>query len=143
MDNWVPVSQKLPEDQEWAQVMTQDGTVFPAIYKAQQKVWSPIFRGGEVTQLYHGNVKFWQPHAEGYKMVACPDCGRKYLQSPTVTTCPICAAFKGATTETNKLTGEVKEGTDESIAQKVEKVINGGKKPARRGGRAKKDDQKL
>ena len=96
MDNWIPVSQALPESEEWIQVVTQDGTVYPAVYKKEKKVWSPVFRGGEVAQLYHGSVKYWQPHAESYKMVACPDCGRQYLKTPNANSCPICTAFKGA-----------------------------------------------
>ena len=120
MENWIPVSQALPQDEEWIQVMTQDGTVYPAVYKAKSKIWSPVFRGGEVAQLYHGNVKYWQPHAEGYKMVACPDCGRQYLKSPNANSCPICTAFKGALKE-------------EPATEEIEK-------PVRRGGRQKKEE---
>lgn len=94
MDSWISVKKALPETKEWVQVMTQDGTTYPAVYKAEQKVWSPVFRGGEVAQLYHGSVVFWQPHAEAYPMVTC-ECGRSYLQTPSVQSCPICSAFKG------------------------------------------------
>lgn len=94
MDGWISVKQQLPNDEEWVQVMTQDGTTYPAIYRQGTKVWSPVFRGGEVAQLMHGNVAYWQPHAEPYPMTTC-ECGRSYLKTPTTQFCPICTAFRG------------------------------------------------
>ena len=100
MDGWISVKESFPETDEWVQVMTQDGTVYPATYKAERKVWSPVFRGGEVAQLMHGNVAYWQPHAEPYHMETCK-CGRSFLKTPMVQSCPICSAFKGVIMQTD------------------------------------------
>lgn len=94
MDGWISVKQQLPDNEEWVQVMTQDGTTYPAIYRQNTKVWSPVFRGGEVAQLMHGNVLYWQPHAEPYTMETC-ECGRSFLKTPATQSCPICSAFRG------------------------------------------------
>ena len=91
VDNWIPVREpERPEPDEWVQVMTQDGTVYPAQFKKNQ--WVPLFRGGLVEHLMHGKVAYWQPHADGYPYVQC-QCGSFYLQAEGRSECPICAAF--------------------------------------------------
>lgn len=89
-DKWIPVRERFPEDNEWVQVQTQDGTVFPAQYLNNK--WTPLFRGGLVEQLLHGKVAYWQPHESGYPYVQCK-CGSFYLQAEGRKSCPICAAF--------------------------------------------------
>lgn len=88
--SWIPVREKLPETEEWVQVQTQDGTVYPACYKNNQ--WTPLFRGGLVEQLMHGKVAYWQAHETGFPFVQCK-CGAFYLQAEGRKTCPVCAAF--------------------------------------------------
>lgn len=89
-DNWIPVRDALPEDKEWVQVQTQDGTVFPAYYEKNK--WIPIFRGGVVEHLMHGKVAYWLPHKVGFPYVQCK-CGNFYLQAEGRKECPICAQF--------------------------------------------------
>ena len=89
-DKWIPVRDSLPETDEWVQVQTQDGTVFPASYVGNK--WIPIFRGGLVEHLMHGKVAYWSPHEVGYPYVQCK-CGSFYLQGEGRKECPICAQF--------------------------------------------------
>ena len=89
-DKWIPVRESLPETDEWVQVQTQDGTVFPASYQGNK--WVPIFRGGLVEHLMHGKVAYWCPHEIGYPYVQCR-CGSFYLQAEGRKECPICASF--------------------------------------------------
>ena len=98
-DKWIPVREKLPEDNEWVQVQTQDGTVYPACYKNNQ--WSPLFRGGLVDHLMHGKVAYWLPHTVGYPYVQCT-CGSFYLQVEGNKQCPICASMGGLEQKTEK-----------------------------------------
>lgn len=88
--NWIPVRERQPEDEEWVQVMTQDGTIYPAYFKNNK--WIPIFRGGLVEQLMHGKVAYWYPHEIGYPYVQCK-CGSFYLQVEGRKECPVCASF--------------------------------------------------
>lgn len=90
MAKWIPVRDSLPETDEWVQVQTQDGTVYPACYIGNK--WSPLFRGGAVDQLMHGKVAYWLPHETGYPYVQCR-CGAFYLQIEGKKECPICASF--------------------------------------------------
>ena len=90
MSEWIPVRDALPEDEEWVQVQTQDGTVYPACYK--KNTWSPLFRGGLVEQLLHGKVAYWQPRAIGFPYVQCK-CGKFFLQAEGRKMCPVCSAF--------------------------------------------------
>ena len=137
MDNWIPATQ-FPDTEDWVQVMTQDGTIYPASFIRSKMIWSPMFRGGEVVQLYHGKVLYWQPHAEGYPMVNCESCGRKFLKTPSAQTCPVCAAFRGASAAEAPKEELVTEVTGEPIA---EPIIREETKPAvRRGGRKKKEE---
>ena len=87
---WIPVRERLPEDEEWVQVQTQDGTVYPAHYKGNK--WVPIFRGGIVDHLMHGKVAYWYPHEVGYPYVQC-QCGNFYLQAEGRKTCPVCVSM--------------------------------------------------
>lgn len=89
-DNWIPVRERLPEDEEWVEVQTQDGTVYPACYI--RNTWSPLFRGGLVEHLMHGKVAYWKPHEVGYPYVQCK-CGNFYLQAEGRKVCPVCVAF--------------------------------------------------
>lgn len=89
-DKWIPVRDSLPEDGEWVQVQTQDGTVYPATYQGNK--WIPVFRGGLVEHLMHGKVAYWLPHATGYPYVQCR-CGSFYLQVEGNKECPVCASF--------------------------------------------------
>jgi len=98
MAKWIPVRDKLPEDEEWVQVQTQDGTVYPAQYTKNK--WVPLFRGGLVEHLMHGKVAFWYPHEIGYPYVQCK-CGNFYLQVEGKKECPICVSF-GLTEEKAK-----------------------------------------
>ena len=97
-DKWIPVRKKLPEngDDNWKIVMTQDGTIYPAVFKNNQ--WSPMFRGGLVEQLFHGRVAFWQDTPIGYPNVQCA-CGRFFLQTDGQQTCEICKSFAPPTAE--------------------------------------------
>lgn len=107
-DNWIPVrdSDNLPTDDEWVQVQTQDGTVYPAQYKNNK--WVPLFRGGIVDQLMHGKVAYWQPHDIGYPYVQCK-CGNFYLQAEGRKHCPICASFGITEAEEKKTKKKPKE----------------------------------
>ena len=89
-DNWIPVRDRLPETEEWVQVQTQDGTIYPAQCKNNQ--WYTMYRGGLVEQMFHGKVAYWQPHAIGYPYVQCK-CGTFYLQAEGRKSCPVCASF--------------------------------------------------
>ena len=89
-DKWIPVRESLPETDDWVQVQTQDGTVFPATYQGNK--WVPLFRGGLVEHLMHGKVAYWLPHEVGYAYVQCK-CGSFYLQAEGRKECPICAQF--------------------------------------------------
>ena len=89
-DNWIPVRDELPIDEDWKIVQTQDGTVYPACYK--KNTWSPLFRGGLVEHLMHGKVAYWQNPPVGYPYVQCK-CGAFYLQAEGRKECPICSAF--------------------------------------------------
>ena len=114
-DNWIPVRDQLPENGEWVQIQTQDGTVYPAEYKNNK--WSPLFRGGLVEHLMHGKVAYWQPHAIGYPYVQCK-CGAFYLQAEGRKECPICASFhpeKEAKKEHSKRSVKAKEEPVEEI----------------------------
>ena len=91
-DKWIPVRERLPEDEEWVQVQTQDGTIYPAKYV--KNTWSPLFRGGLVEHLMHGKVAYWAPHEVGYPYVQCK-CGSFYLQAEGRKDCPICATLRG------------------------------------------------
>lgn len=114
MDKWIPLRDALPETTEWVQVMTQDGTVFPAQYINNK--WSPLFRGGLVDHLMHGKVAYWQPHEKGYPYVQC-QCGSFYLQAEGRKECPICASFRGKIT--NEQSAEPKRTRKKEV--KVEK----------------------
>lgn len=98
-DKWIPVRDSLPETEEWVQVQTQDGTVYPAFFKNNK--WSPLFRGGLVEHLMHGKVAYWQPHDNGYPYVQCK-CGNFYLQAEGRKECPICASFGLTEPKTDK-----------------------------------------
>ena len=90
VDNWIPARDRLPEDEEWKIVQTQDGTVYPASFVNNK--WVPIFRGGLVEHLMHGRVAYWQDAPAGYPYVQCK-CGSFYLQAEGRKECPICASF--------------------------------------------------
>ena len=115
MSEWIPVRDQLPETDDWVQVQTQDGTVYPASYKNNQ--WIPIFRGGTVEHLMHGKVAYWLPRAVGYPYVQCK-CGQFYLQAEGRKTCPVCASF-GIEQDKPKKPRKPKE---EKVEEKVEEV---------------------
>ena len=89
-DNWIPVREQLPTDEDWKIVQTQTGVVYPASYINQK--WVPLFRGGLVEQLLHGKVVYWQDTPKAYPYVQCK-CGAMYLQAEGRMECPICASF--------------------------------------------------
>lgn len=113
--SWIPVRENLPEDAEWVLAQTQDGTVYPAIFK--NNAWSPLFRGGLVEQLMHGKVAYWQPHEAGYPYVQC-QCGSFYLQAEGRKECPICASFHPKK-ETPKATKRASKGKETPSEEEV------------------------
>ena len=93
--SWIPYpneDENYPKPKEWAQVMTQDGTVYPAMYNAGKKTWVPVFRGGSIESLMHGKVVYWCARAEGYPFARC-DKGHGYLKTPNNDVCPTCKRF--------------------------------------------------
>ena len=93
MDNWIPVREQLPENEEWVQAQTQNGTVLPAVFKNNQWYqWSSLRSSSLIEQLMQGKVAYWQPRAVGYAYVQCK-CGSFYLQAEGRKTCPVCTAF--------------------------------------------------
>ena len=114
-DKWIPVREELPETDDWVQVQTQDGTIYPATFKNNK--WVPLFRGGLVEQLMHGKVAYWLPHAQSYPNVQCR-CGRYFLQKDGSKTCPICANLYVATHQTT----EKPKKAPKAVKQPVEAV---------------------
>ena len=123
-DKWIPVREQLPETDEWVQVQTQDGTVYPACYKGNQ--WSPLFRGGHVEHLMHGKVAYWCPHEVGYPYVQCK-CGTFYLQAEGRKECPVCASFGLSEEKTKdkpkKAVKAVKQAVEEQEIPFTEKPV--------------------
>ena len=89
MADWIKASTP-PETPDWVIGMTQDGTVYPVVYK--NKMWSPLFRGGAVESMMHGRIIFWQDKPDGYKFAVC-DHNHRYLKTPETAVCPICKQF--------------------------------------------------
>ena len=93
MTDWIPVRDSLPETDEWVLAQTQDGTVYPAIYRNNAWYqWSSLKSSSLIEQLMHGKVAYWLPKTNGYPYVQC-QCGQFYLQAEGRKTCPICASF--------------------------------------------------
>ena len=118
-DNWIPVRESVPDNDEWKNVMTSDGTVYPAVYKDNK--WKALFRGGDVELLMHGKVLYWQDHPQGYSYVQCK-CGAMFLQAEGRKECPICSAFKGAEKPKKKKAEEIpfSEPVDKDIEEALE-----------------------
>ena len=89
MADWIKATTP-PETTDWVIGMTQDGTVYPVVYK--NKVWLPVFRGGAVESLMHGRIVYWQEAPKGYEFVTC-DHHHRYLQTPENPVCPLCKQF--------------------------------------------------
>ena len=117
-DNWIPVRDRLPEDEEWVEVQTQDGTVYPASYIKNK--WTPIFRGGLVEHLMHGKVAYWKPHEVGYPYVQCK-CGTFYLQAEGRKECPVCASF-GITEEKEEKPKRQRKPKEKPKEEKLEEI---------------------
>ena len=121
MDNWIPVrdTDKLANinPEEWVQVQTQDGTVYPAFYKDNK--WVPLFRGGLIDHLMHGKVAYWCPHEKSYPYVQC-QCGSFFLQAEGRKYCPVCASMLGVNIEPKKESPKPKKAKKEPpVAEQV------------------------
>ena len=133
-----------PQPKEWANVMTQDGTIYPATYDADKKAWVPMFRGGKIESLMHGTVVFWCPKPEGYPFARC-DKGHGYLKTPDNAVCPTCKRFgfikqkeekpvKAETKPVDEVPAEVQEKPEAVAEEKPAEEVSTAKK---RGGRKK------